>query len=203
MSDTTNINDLYTDPAGATSNNINLNAKEKPPTPDFSNSNMPSSQPSTEKSPGINLDESTIHQIVSGLQHASNSGATKLPSRDIPMNTSNIMNDPYTQQDYLPPSQNNYIPSVTNDVILEDYNKNKNRTDNLDDIYNELQIPLLLAIIYFIFQLPFLKKFLFSNMPFLFNVDGNLNLKGLVFKSVLFGIVYYGLNKTNKTFSKF
>jgi hypothetical protein len=201
MSDTTNITDLCTDPAGTAYNNVNLSASEKQPMTELSSQPV-LNQNHTGKSPGINLDESTINQIISGLQVASNSGATKLPSRDVPMNPSIITNDPYTQPDYLPPSQNNYIPSVTNNAILDDYNNNKSRKDSLDELYNEFQIPILLSIIYFIFQLPFLRKFMFSNMPFLFNIDGNLNLKGLVFKSVLFGIVYYSLNKTSTTFSK-
>jgi hypothetical protein len=200
MSDTTNITDLCTDPAGTAYNNVNLSATEKQPTHEVSHMVPP--EHNSEKSPGINLDASTINQIISGLQFASNTGATKLPSRDIPMNPSIITNDPYTQPDYLPPSQNKYIPQVTNDAILDDYNTNQSRINSLDELYNELQIPILLSIIYFIFQLPFLKKIMFSNMPFLFNIDGNLNLKGFVFKSVFFGIVYYTLNKMSNTFSK-
>lgn len=203
MNDTTNINDLLTNPVGGTTeNNINLVVSEKEPVIN----NQLREQPNiNEKLPGINLDESTINQIVSGLQQASNTGVTQLPSRDIPMNTTNIVNDPYVQSDFIPPvSRKDYIETDnTNEEMIENYNKNKNRMDILDEIYNEYQIPSLLAILYFIFQLPFIRKFLFSNMPFLFNVDGNLNLKGLVFKSILFGIVYYSLMKTSKTFSKF
>ena len=206
MSDTTNINDLCTDPAGPSnsSNNINFSATEKT----NSNNNGAPTQAAVQsnlddKSPGINLDESTIHQIISGLHQASNTGVTKLPSRDIPMSTNTIVNDPYTQQDFVPPAPNTYIPPVRNSDIIDDYNKNKKRVDTIDDFFNEFQIPILLSIIYFIFQLPFLKKFLFSNIPFLYNVDGNLNLKGLIFKSCLFGITYYSLDKSSKTFSKF
>jgi len=208
MSDTTNINDLLTDPVGSSkSENITIKAS------DHNDSNKSNAigvrpmfnQPTSDKSLGINLDESTINQIISGLQHASNTGVTQLPSRDIPMSTSNMAHDPYVQPDYVPPSKNNdYITNdYSNEDIIHNYNKNQNRISSIDEIYNEIQIPLLLSILYFIFQLPFIRKFMFSNMPFLFNVDGNLNLKGLVFKSLLYGGVYYFLNKTSKTFSKF
>ena len=65
----------------------------------------------------INLDQSTISQIVNGLQQASNSGATQLPSRDISMSTTNITNDLQVQP--------NYIPSTNKDDYIEK-SENKN-----------------------------------------------------------------------------
>ena len=75
--------------------------------------------------------------------------------------------------------------------------------NTIDEIYYEYQTPILLIILYFLFQLPFIRKFLFAYLPFLFNMDGNLNLNGNIFKSVLFGIIYYILLKILETFSKF
>ena len=75
-SDTTNIYDLPTDPASG--GNINIKAIE-------SNLNVQQQQLPT----NVTLDQTTISQIVSGLQQASINGATKLPSRDIPINTNN------------------------------------------------------------------------------------------------------------------
>ena len=197
---TTSIIDLPTDPAngGGINNNINLNASE--------NLQQPNMQ---HKQTSINLDQNTINQIVNGLQQASTTGATLLPSRDIPMTTNNLTNDANIQPNFIPPVQDNlgqgdYINNYqeTNDII-NNYNLNMERNNSLDDMYNEIQVPILLAVLYFLFQLPFFRKFLFSYFPVLFSKDGNLNIYGYIFMSTLFGILYYFLNKINTHFGKF
>ena len=90
MSDTTSILDLPTDPTGGghISNNINMTATET------NNQNQTNT---------LSLDQTTISQIVNGLQQASVTGATLLPSRDIPRNTDRITQDPNVQPNYIPP----------------------------------------------------------------------------------------------------
>lgn len=197
---TTNIMDLPTDPAngGSMNNNINLVASE-------SQTNAQNSQNTS----SINLDQTTINQIVNGLQQATASGATQLKSRDIPMTTNNLTTDMSIQPNFIPPITNNneeldYIKNYqeTEDIIKE-YNSGIEQKNSLDDIYNEIQVPILLAVLYFLFQLPFFRKFLFSYFPILFSKDGNLNLNGYIFMSTLFGILYYLLNKVNTHFGKF
>ena len=194
MSDTTSILDLPTDPAGGNNN---------------SNVNIQSSEMSKQSPPSMSLDQLTINQIVSGLQQASSTGATQLPSRDIAMTTNGITQDPYIQPNYIPPvppqqqivdyTQTNEGPNE----IINNYNSNKKYSDSLDDMYNEIQTPLLLATLYFLFQLPFFRKYLLSYFPILFSMDGNLNINGFLFMSVLFGILFYLLNKITTQFSKF
>ena len=197
MSDSTNILDLPTDPVGGGSiNNISLNASENV---------VIQGQPSNDNR-GVSLDQTTISQIVSGLQQATLSGATQLPSRDIPMNTSSHSTDPQIQPNYVPPPQNNidYIKNYeqTSDMI-NDYNKNHKYQNSLDDMYNEIQTPLLLAVLYFLFQLPFFRKYLFQYFPALFSNDGNFNINGLLFTSVIFGLLFYFLNKITNHFGSF
>jgi hypothetical protein len=192
MSDSTSILDLPTDPVGGgnVSNNISLSATENP-----------------QQSSSLNLDQTTINQIVNGLQQASISGATQLQSRDIPMNTTGHSNDPQVQPNYVPPPPLQNIDYIGNhdqsNDIIDDYAKNMQRQNSLDDMYNEIQTPLLLAVLYFLFQLPFFRKFLFSYMPILFLNDGNLNINGYLFTSALFGLMYYVLNKTTYYFGTF
>lgn len=199
---TTNIMDLPTDPAngGNMNNKINLNASEQM---------LQSSPNSQNNASSISLDQTTINQIVNGLQQASVTGATQLPSRDIPMTTNSLTHDVSIQPNFIPPlpqsqSQNDYINNYqeSNDIINE-YNSNLERSSSLDDMYNEIQVPILLAVLYFLFQLPFFRKFLFSYFPVLFSKDGNLNINGYIFMSALFGILYYFLNKINMHFGKF
>jgi hypothetical protein len=194
MSDTTNILDLPTDPAGGgnVSNNISINSSEIKQT--------------SQNNSGISLDQTTISQIVSGLQQASITGSTQLPSRDIPMSTSGITTDPYVQPNYVPEiiQQPDYIKNYeTNEDMINNYNKNTQNAESLDEMYSEIQTPLLLAVLYFLFQLPFFKKNLFTYFPILFSVDGNLNINGFLFTSILFGLFFYTLNKITTHFGKF
>ena len=202
MSDSTSILDLPTDPVGGgnVSNNISMSASE------HAGAQQQTQAAGGGGGGGVSLDQATISQIVSGLQHASISGATQLPSRDIPMNTNNISTDPYVQPNYVPPSQDNtdYIKNYeqTSDMVHA-HNKNARAQDSLDDMYNEIQTPLLLAVMYFLFQLPFFRKFLFGYFPVLFSTDGNMNINGFMFTSALFGLLFYFLNKLTTHFGAF
>ena len=193
MSDTTNILDLPTDPAGGgnVSNNISITSSEIG---------------KQVNNAGISLDQTTISQIVNGLQQASITGSTQLPSRDIPMSTNSITTDPYVQPNYVPeiPQQPDYIKNYeTNEDMINNYNKNAQNADSLDEMYSEIQTPLLLAVLYFLFQLPFFRKFLFSYFPVLFSNDGNFNMNGFLFSSILFGFLFYTLNKVTNHFGAF
>ena len=197
MSDSTSILDLPTDPVGGgnVSNNISMSASENMPKPN-----------QLQSAGGLSLDQTTISQIVNGLQQASLSGATQLPSRDIPMTTTGHSNDAQVQPNYVPQPQthNDYIKNFeqTSDMI-DDYNRGSQQQNSLDDMYNEIQTPLLLAVLYFLFQLPFFRKFLFSYFPILFSNDGNFNINGFLFSSILFGLLFYTLNKVTNHFAAF
>jgi hypothetical protein len=196
MSDSTSILDLPTDPVGGgnISNNISMSATENV------------AQQSGQSSTGFSLDQSTISQIVSGLQQASITGVTQLPSRDIPMTTTGHSTDPQVQPNYVPQPQNpvDYIKNYEESSdMVDEYNKNMSHKNSLDDMYNEIQTPLLLAVLYFLFQLPFFRKFLFSYFPILFSNDGNFNINGFIFSSVLFGLLFYTLNKVTNHFGAF
>ena len=153
----------------------------------------------------INLDQSTISQIVNGLQQASNSGATQLPSRDISMSTTNITNDLQVQPNYIPSTnKDDYIEKSENkNEMINNYNINMQRNNSLDEMYNEIQTPLLIAVLYFLFQLPIFKKMLYSYFPILFSTDGNLNINGFIFNSIIFGFIFYILDKITVKFNTF
>jgi hypothetical protein len=194
MSDinTTSINDLPTNPStgGSVGGNISLDINEMTQN---KNTVVPSQS---------SLDQSSISQIVNGLQQASLSGATSLPSRDIPLHTEQLTSDSQVQPNYIPqPIVRDYINEM-NDDINNYYITEKNQ-NSLDSLYDELQAPLLLSVLYFLFQLPFFKKTIFKYFPFFCHIDGNYNFNGLIFTCGLFGFIYYSLSKTVKNFSKF
>lgn len=131
-------------------------------------------------------------QLTSALKDAQASGATVLPSRDIPQQTIGIQNDYQTKLDYIPETKNeDYIGDILDKekIILEN-KKRENQNDNLDYIYQSIQLPLLVGILYFLFQLPFIRKNILTFLPNLFKKDGNPKLSGYIFNSVMFAIFY-------------
>jgi hypothetical protein len=192
----TNIMDLPTDPTagGSIGGNVSLmiNEQQQP------HQNIPQQAVSNE----ISLDQTTISQIVNGLQQASMTGATQLPSRDVPMNTENIIKDAQVQPNYVPPpSTRDYINETDDDI--NNYYREERINSSLDSLYDEIQTPILLAVLYFIFQLPVVKRSVHQYLSFLCHSDGNYNINGLIFMCSLFGFIYYTLFKSMKHFSKF
>jgi hypothetical protein len=146
--------------------------------------------------PKSTLEQNTINKLISGLQEVSNSGITKLHSRDIPQNTEHIIKDPHVTPDYIEepkPEKKDYINEDLNNVnvVVNNYQKNKKQKDDLEEVYNELQLPILIGIFYFIFQLPVYKKYLKIIFPIMFYRDGLINFYGHFFTSMLFSITYY------------
>lgn len=181
MGDTTNIHDLPTDPTGGGGSNISLQVSE-----------TGSSQPQNTLQ---SLDQNTINSIINGLQQANVSGATQLPSRDIPRTTDGIMHDDQIHPNYVPPiptGKGDYIKDYEeNDEIIQSYNKKLKNGNTLDDMYDELQTPLLLCVLFFLFQLPIFKHKIFTYAPALCLKDGNYNIYGYMFISILYGLIYY------------
>jgi hypothetical protein len=183
-SNATSIHDLPVDPLVGGNSNIALNVSEKTMGQSMGQS--------------ISLDPSTISQIVSGLQQASSSGATSLPSRDIPQITQNLTHDPQIIPTFIPSTSNSdyILQQEQNSQIIDDYNRQHQHASSLDQMYDELQIPILIGVIYFLFQLPVFKTYLFKFAPALFMKDGNINIYGYIFTSILFALTYFLLSKT-------
>lgn len=189
---TTSIHDLPTDPSigGSVGGNVNF----------MTNHNNASTTSNPSGNNQLSLDQTTISQIVNGLQQATLTGATQLPSRDISLNTEQLTTDPRVQPNFVPqPKTRDYIIEADEDIA--DYYKTEHINNSLDTVYDELQTPLLLSVLYFIFQLPIFKKTVFKYISFLCNSDGNYNIYGLLFTSSLFGSIYCLLSKSIKQFS--
>jgi hypothetical protein len=199
MNGTTNISELPNDYICGSSKNDNITLTKNECSPSVMPMPMPPSNGN------ITLDQTTINQIVNGLQQASNSGSTLLPSRDIPIKTDNIVIDEQTRHDYLPTTnKSDYIASSeTNEEIINNYNATQKKSDNIEYLYSEIQYPLLICIVYFLFQLPVFRKKLFYLIPFLFTNDGNYNINGYLITSILFGITIYMLIKIMNTVSSY
>ena len=232
MSDTTSIDDLPTDPSSGNQNNIMIqktemnngmgggmgggmmnNQIQQPAqvySPNVAGVNtmngggMGMQQPQPQyQNQNQNQNQNVMNELVTGLQRASASGLTNLPSRDIPMGTSNMMNDAQVKPNYVPQRQmqqneeyEDYIDQHEEEAMNEEkYKSSVNTNDNMENIYKLIQIPLLVGILYFAFQLPVFRKYILKYLPSVFNSDGNYNISGLVFISSLFGLSYFGLTR--------
>lgn len=138
--------------------------------------------------------QNNYNELINQLQQASSQGATSLPSRDIPSNPVQVNNDVEIKPNYVPPppSHEDYINNMqTPEHLIRENNRKQNNMDSLELIYGEFQLPLLVCILYFLFQLPFFKKNVKKILPALFGDDGNPNLYGYFFNSALFGTLFY------------
>ena len=131
-----------------------------------------------------------------GLDKAMNR-ITELPSRDIPMNTTQITNDAQIKPNYLPQQDaKHYIEEHdTYNSMVEQNKQKEQQQDRLDLLYDEFQLPILIMVLFFIFQLPFIQKKLTTFFPTIFLTDGNMSMSGYVVKTILFGVSFYVLVK--------
>ena len=215
MSDTTNLADLPSDPAvGGGSQNVVLQTTDKPTTYDpnvgISSANASananananasvggSTNPNSNNGSSEIQEQKMMNELISGIQQASANGGTGLPSRDIPTNTVHFADD-QVKPNYVPQQeQSDYIHNTdTEQDILARRVKNQNSRDSLEILYDEFQIPIIIGLLYFIFQLPIVKSKVLAILPSLFNKDGNPNLTGYIINSVFFGLAYYVISKT-------
>ena len=139
------------------------------------------------------MNPNVANQLINELNEASMKGATTLPSRDIPSQTIHNTIDEESSPNYVP-SGEKFINSVDENAVKH-YNNRMNRDENVDKIYEEIQTPLLLSILFFLFQLPIFRNTMFKLFPFMFSKDGNANIQGYFGFSLFFGIFYYFINK--------
>lgn len=203
MTDTTSIDDLPGVPASVThGSGIVQNQKPEIPiqtyNPNISGTQMPLQQQQQQQGPPQTTVASNmnVNEFVSGLQRATSSGLTALPIRDVPRNTEPVISDQQTVPNYIPKDPVDYIREHHENTrsFMDHRARSANQSESLDIVYDTLQVPILLAILYFTFQLPVMRKYLLMYLPSIFNKDGNHNLSGLLFISILFSCTYYGIN---------
>ena len=146
-----------------------------------------------------------MNEIVSGIQQAAASGATDLLPRDVPMDNTHITLDDKVEPNYLPKVETKDF--VNNHDTEQDYINSKmryeNQQDKLNVIYNDIQSPILIVVLFFIFNLPITKALLYKLFKFMFHKDGNYNMTGILSVSILFGLAYYILDKSLNYLSDF
>ena len=199
---TTALSELPIDPSiSQSNNNITLTTNDKNSQMNSQMNNQMNSQMNNQinNQNTINknvMNQETANELINGLQSAAANGATSLPAASIPTTTTHLVKDNEATANFVPETNNNnYIDEyISNENVETDIIKEKNRKESLEVIFKELQGPILVGLIYFIFQLPASKNFLIKYAPALFISDGNMGLSGFITTSLLFGGLYYVIN---------
>ena len=126
-------------------------------------------------------------------------GQQRLPSRDIPMNQLEYQQDEAIQANYVPKAKltSDYIKEyeLASENAMRQHEQNKYRERVAGDLFSQLQVPILIAIMYFIFQMPIVNTIFRKYLSFLsiYHEDGNFNFMGLLLKSMMFGSVFFSI----------
>ena len=200
MSFSTNINDLPYNPVNGQPSDTQT---QQPPlqnvvvSDDKPNTYNPDLYPSQQKQNPQTIDPNVINQIINGLHEASLSGGGRIQQRDIPMTTFSHVNDKQVHVATIPDTDKvQYIPNQDRiPDIVQNKIQRENVLSNLDYYYTEFQLPIIVGILFFIFQLPNVKQILYKYTPTICHHNGNLNAKGYLFNSVVLAGLYYGLEK--------
>ena len=135
--------------------------------------------------------------FIKNINTAAQQGATQLPSRDIPRNVNEVVSDPKSRVNFVEQgNENDYIGNYdTEENIIKQQKIKDTNKSMFNKAYEEFQIPLILAILFFIFQLPIFNNMLIKFIPKLSDNSGNLKMQGFMFKSILFGCIFYMISK--------
>jgi len=125
------------------------------------------------------------------------------PMNDIPITPLFHQIDETLQPNYIPPPPSNaklnyieeYEQKRTPEIkkAVEEHKQNKHRLSKWEKLMESIQFPLLVALLYFVFQMPIFQHFLYKKIGFLpiTQEDGQFNMAGLFLISALFGICVY------------
>lgn len=115
---------------------------------------------------------------ISSLPAYSNAPTAELPIRDVPRETISHVVDPQTNPVHIPAAPPGYIayqPTYT--------------TSKVERFLDEFRLPIMVAVIYFLFELPNVRAILVNIIPSMYIETTS----GLLTKSLVFGGCYYGV----------
>jgi hypothetical protein len=147
-----------------------------------------------------------MNEVMQGVQRASANGMTMIPTRDIPMNPNAFTHDDQARPNYVPQPPHDgaggyagggdYIKEHTSmESIVRANARQSNQLDTIEAIYYDLQMPILLGVLYFIFQMPVFRAQLLHFLPSLFGEDGNFKMIGLTATSAMFAGTFFVIMK--------
>jgi hypothetical protein len=148
-------------------------------------------------------DTKQMNSMVSEIQNAAKQGLTRL-AEDIPQQTTQITQDSQSVPNAIPePTENatpiDYIQNyASEEEIAQQIKQASNKQTTIEYILEEVKIPLMVGILFYLFQSKQFKKFLLSKVPSLFNDTGSFSTNGFLAVSGLFAAAYYSAMKVIK-----
>ena len=193
MSDSTAISALPT-----MQNNINLEITDKVP-PATHLQGVSNGSPNIPIIP-TQAPQNNMNHVLQGLQQTQNRSMTQLPSRDIPMMTQQLTQDQQVKPNYIPPEPKaDYIEQHdTYQTMMDKGKESQKEKEKMDSLYDELHLPVLIMVLFLLFQMPFVQKKLLQFFPSLFLKDGHMTMGGYFLKTTLFGLLFYVIMKASK-----
>lgn len=126
----------------------------------------------------------------------------RLPARDIPQtNISDFTHDEEIKPNYIPKRKlvKDFVAEHEKAVKekMEDYNEEKRKEQLNESWFQSLHKPVIVFLLFLLFSLPIMNTLVFKRFAFLqiYREDGNFNMSGIVFKSLCFACVYWGVEK--------
>lgn len=189
------------------------------PTPSFQDTMRMQSQPQQpqlqqafpqqlQQQPQLQQQQQPQQQLAVGMtsiESLQSMPPQSLPNRDIPM-----LNEQYTHDEQIQP---NYVPPITDSAkrtteYIKQYDEATERKirahqevqekqSRFDILVEQGQIPLLVAILFFVFHIPMINAYVFQYASILsiYNNDGSFQVHALLLKSILFGGIFFVLNQ--------
>lgn len=148
-----------------------------------------------------------MNEVIQGVQRASANGMTMIPTRDIPMNPNAFTHDDQARPNYVPQpgggvggggggDPTDYIKDYASmESIVRANARQSKQIDTIEAIYYDLQMPILIGVLYFIFQMPVFRAQLLHFLPSLFGEDGNFKIIGLTATSAMFAGMFFVIMK--------
>lgn len=197
MNDSTRISDLPEMPTSQMQNSVQQNGwTQQQDTINDQKSNGNTYQPmNIHQNPYGNGNNSIQELQPFPREDRREQSVQRLPSRDIPQNTNQYM-DEEVKVNYIPKAKNlsDYVRDYKEEESerIINHKNERNMKNKMNEIYTELQEVFLIAILFFISQMAIINKIMRQHLLFLgiYDTDGNLNIKGMMFKSLAFSVVY-------------
>lgn len=146
---------------------------------------------------------------------------TQLASRDVPQSNFQQSADIQSHPNYVPGQmktdpvrqttqddlqQQNMASASAETDFIEKHNESLQRKElqetksrKMESVFEmmmeQIHVPVILAILYFMFQLPFFNERLRTQLPFLFVRENKMSVYGIVLKAILFALSYAGINQ--------
>lgn len=122
-----------------------------------------------------------------------------LPSKDIPMDTMQFTTDARVQPSFIPP------PKLTSDFVGNyekeneqrwiEYQRGKTRITRMEHLWQQLQMPIFVILLFFVFHLPTIQTILVKYISYFHPGYSTESIYGIFIQALLFGSAFYAVTQ--------